>query len=525
MRLLIKNGTILDGSGREEQQGDILIEDDIIKQISTNRPIKDKVDKTIEARDYFVAPGFIDINNESDHYLTLFTNPQLESLIFQGITTIIIGNNGSSLAPIFKENVRSIRKWGTVNINIDWQTMAEFLKKLEKTKLFVNVASFVGHSTIRRGIIGEDFRDLTDKELNQLILLISQSLKEGAVGISCGLKYNHSRQTPFFELLNLARLAKRYNVPIVFQPRYEKENLLNFIEEIETLIETLTNKNCPKIEITHLYVYKNIKDELRQSIFLLENFKNRGFDINFDLPPFTLVSNPLYLCFPSWFLYGNFEIMINYLKDNHIYKRLLSDLKGFNYDFSKMIVSRAQNNLSSFNGKSISYLAQKRNISNEEMLIELFKINDGRITIIYDELCWPELLGLLEHPLSIVSTLNPGLNYSHFDFLSHPASFNTFPRFLALVKEKRVDLSWAEAIRKITYEPALKIGLKKRGLLAKNYFADLVILDPQKLNSEIDLRNPIKKPDGIKYVIINGKFVIGNGEFKNTANGRVLKRS
>ncbi|HQM35189.1 MAG TPA: hypothetical protein PKU90_02885, partial [Candidatus Paceibacterota bacterium] len=207
MKTLIRNGIILDGSGQSEKTGDILIENEKIKAISKDVAIKEDVDRVIDAEGSFIAPGFVDINNESDHYLTLFTAPEQESLIAQGVTTIIVGNNGSSLAPVFRDNLKSIRKWGKVNINIDWQTISDFLKYLKKMKLRLNIHTLVGHSTMRRGIIGEEQRDLTDKELEQLIILTEKCIEGGAKGISFGLKYNHSNQTPFNELLELTRLA------------------------------------------------------------------------------------------------------------------------------------------------------------------------------------------------------------------------------------------------------------------------------------------------------------------------------
>lgn len=522
MKTLIKNGIILDGSGQGEKAGDILVEDEKIKKISIDGTMEEKADRVIDVRGCFIAPGFVDINNESDHYLTLFSAPEQESLITQGITTIVVGNNGSSLAPVFKDSFKSIRKWGPVDININWQTMAEFLSYLKKTKPHLNIASLAGHSTMRRGIIGENQKDLTDKELGQLIILAENCLKEGARGISFGLKYNHSNQTPFSELLELTRLAKKYNVPVTFQPRNEKEDILSFIEEIATLVETLTPANCPPIEITHLHAHRNIIDELCNVVAVIDDLKKKGLNIHFDISPFTIVSNPLYLYLPPWFRYGNFEQMINTLKSLPIRKRVLNDLKNSHYDYSKMIVARAQDSLSSLNGKSIAYLAQERNLSNEEMLLELFRMNNGQVIINYDELSWPETLGLLEHPLSIITTQNPGLNYSGFNFLPHPASFNTFPRFLALIKEKKIELSWPEAIKKISAEPAAKVGLKKRGLVMPDYFADLVIFNPDKLESKINIQNPVMKPAGIEYVFINGSIVLENSSLNKIAIGRVL---
>jgi len=182
--------------------------------------------------------------------------------------------------------------------------------------------------------------------------------------------------------LELTRLAKKLDVPVVFQPRNEKENILSFIEEIITLVETLGSNNCPKIEITHLHAHKNILDEVCQTVAIINDLKNKGVDINFDVAPFTQVSNPLYLYFPPWFCYGNFETMINSLNNSFVRKRLLTDLKNSHYDFSNMIVSRAQEQLSCLNGKSIAYLAEKRSLSGEEMMVELFKMNAGQIMII-----------------------------------------------------------------------------------------------------------------------------------------------
>jgi len=522
MKTLIKNGIILDGSGQSEKTGDILIEDEKIKRVSANEAIEEKSDRVIDASECFIAPGFVDINNESDHYLTLFSAAEQESLIAQGVTTIVIGNNGSSLAPVFKNNLKSLRKWGKADINIDWQTMTEFLNYLTKIKPHLNIASLVGHSTMRRGIIEEEQKDLSDKELSQLIILAENCLKEGAKGISFGLKYIHSNQTPFNELLELSRSAKKYNAPVVFQPRNEKEDILSFFEELIMLTETLGSDQCPPIEITHLYAHPNIIDELCHALAIIKNLKEKGFDINFDVAPFTLVSNPLYLYLPVWFRYGNFETMVNNLKNPCIKKRLINDLKNSHYDYSKMIVSRAQENLFHLNGKSIAYLAQERCLSNEEMVLELFKINNGQVIVTYDELSWPEMLGLLEHPVSIITTQSPGLNYSGFNFLPHPASFNTFPRFLALVKEKELDLSWPEAIRKISAIPAAKIGIKKRGLILSDYFADLVIFNPDHLDSKINPQNPAIKPHGIEYVLINGQIVLENTKLTKIANGRVL---
>jgi len=525
MKILIKNGTILNGLGGAEQKGDILIENEIIKKIETEKPLKEKADKIIDATNYFVCPGFIDINNESDHYLTLFNYPEQESALFQGITTIIIGNNGCSMAPVFKESLETLRKWSSLKININWQAMNDFFSQMKKTRPFVNIASLVGHSTIKRGITDDEFRDLIDEELEQLKNLIDKSLIEGAAGISCGLKYIHNSQVSFAELLILAQLAKRHNKVLFLQLRDQKNDLISSVEEIESLTETLGIENCPKIEITHFYAYKENIDELWQAVFLIQKLKERGLDINFDLLPFTLINNPMYLYFPDWFRYGSLKTMINNLKNKNIVKRIFDDFKQNKYDFSKMIISSNQNNIPFINGKSIAYLAKEREITPEEMFVEIFRMTNGEAVVLSDDLSLPETLGLMESNLSIISTHNPTLNYHNFDFLPHPASFNTFPRFLAFVKENKISISFSQAIRKITFEPALKLKLNKRGLILKNYFADVVIFNPDEITSDFNFSNINQKPKGIKFVIVNGEIIVDNGNLNKIPNGRILEIS
>ena len=523
MRILIKNGNIIDGSGKPPYQGDILIENEKIKEISINQPLNAKADKIIDAKNLLVTPGFIDINSESDHWLTIISQPQQESLIAQGITTAIVGNNGSSLSPMFKDSLKSIRKWQSPNINLNWQTTKEFLEFLKQKKLGINVGTLVGHATIKRGILGEEFRDLIDQEIDELLYLIEKSLSEGALGVSFGFRFNHSRQTSFSEIFAIAQLANKYNAYLNLQPRWEKENLLSFANEILNLTSTLKAKNKIRILISYLRPYPQNLDELKQTLGLLKIINEKGLaEIHIDINPYTIITNQLYIYLPKWLLYGSFEIMLENIEKN--YNKVVSELKNLNYDFSKMIISSAQNNIKYLNGKSINFLAQERGMPAEKMFLEIFKISHGRITILNDELSWPELLGMMEMPFSIVSTQNPGLNFDQVDFLPHPASFNTFPRFLGLIKTGALDISLIEGIKKITSEPALKIGLKNRGLIQKNYFADLIILDPQKLDYIIDYKNPFRKPSAIKTVLINGEVAYDDEKFFNCSAGQVLTR-
>src|SRR3989338_1585089 len=174
MTILFKGCQVVDGSGGEIQRADVFIKDDKISAIG-NFPNK-KADQVINCLGLYVSPGFIDVNTDSDHYLTLFTHPEQKDFLLQGVTTIIGGNCGSSLAPLLYGSLESIRKWTNINqVNVDWQTVADFLKVFNRIKLGVNFGTLIGHSTIRRALIGEDFRDLTKSELAVFKKIVQQS--------------------------------------------------------------------------------------------------------------------------------------------------------------------------------------------------------------------------------------------------------------------------------------------------------------------------------------------------------------
>lgn len=518
--ILIKNGLVFDGESNEGKRLDILIKGEKIADLGNFS--KKRAEKIIDASGLYISPGFIDINNDSDHYLTIFTQPHLESLLQQGITTILVGNCGSSLAPLIKGNLVSIRKWTDPSqINIDWQTMAEFLAKLKKLKIGVNLASLVGHSTLRRGLLNEELRDLTELEMAQLKYLVEKSLEEGAWGVSFGLSYSHSRMTPLYEILELAKLVEKYQGFLAIHLRSEKEGLISAVAEIDDLVSEL--EKVPRIEISHLKAYSGFEDDLDQSLKILLDLKEKGVDLNFDIYPYETTAGPLYLYLPDWAIYGGLELMVKNIKEPTVRERILKDLKKTGYDYSKIIVAEISR-LSSLVGKTLRELAKKREISEEEMLLEVLVAGGGR-AIVFDR-CLSSFgtLSLLKNPLAIIATNGPGRSYQADPFsLAHPRSFGAFPKFLGLVRKEKI-LSWPEAIKKITSLPALKIGLKKRGFIKKGYFADLVIFDPEKIDSFADYQNPYQKPLGIHYVFVNGQLAVEKREFKKVFAGQILVR-
>jgi len=522
MEILIKNGVVFDGSGKKGEKTDVLIKGGVIVSIGNFKDKKAEI--VIDASDSYITPGFIDINSDSDHYLTIFTEPTQISLLKQGITTILGGNCGSSLAPLIKGDLVSIRKWANPNqINVDWTSFGEFLENLSRFKLGVNFGSLVGHSTVRRGLIGEEFRDLTEEELQQMKHLMEKSLEEGAFGISTGLSYSHSRITPPYEIEELLKILGKYDALYATHLRSEEEGLVASIAEIDDIVSELKIKGRPKIEISHFKAYEGLLDDLNLGLKIINSLKEKGADINFDVYPYETIAGPLYLYLPSWAIYGGFELMVKNITDKMVRPRIIKDLKEKKYQYNRIIVAE-MSGTPSFIGKNIQELAKTRGISPEEMLLETLKIGGGRVIVFENKLSSEETIALLKHPLSIIATNGPGRNYARVpEVLPHPRSFGAFPKFLSLARDKKI-MDWPEAIKKITYLAAQKIGLKKRGLIKKGYFADIVVFNPKQINSMADCRNPYLEPEGIEFVIVNGELAVDHSRFTGVLAGQIFKR-
>jgi len=246
--ILIKNGTIIDGTKNKKFKADIGIKKDKIKKIGNLK--KANANTIINAQNQYIAPGFVDIHNHSDSYWTLFTSPSLKSMVKQGVTTIIGGNCGASLAPLSRGHfIVSIQKWVDINeVNVNWLTIAEFLDTLEKRKIGLNFGTLVGHSTLRRGVLGEKFRELKPEEMKKMERMLEDAMSDGAFGMSTGLIYSHAKIAPTEEIIRLAKLLKKYHGVHAIHIRDEANKLIPAIKEaieIAKLSEVST-------EISHL---------------------------------------------------------------------------------------------------------------------------------------------------------------------------------------------------------------------------------------------------------------------------------
>jgi N-acyl-D-amino-acid deacylase len=521
--IIIKNGTIIDGSGKPMFLGDVGIRGDEIAIIGNIK--NDNATTIIDAENQYVAPGFIDVNNHSDTFWRIFSNPDLESLIYQGITTIIGGNCGSSLAPLVnKDIIQSIQKWTDIKkMNLNWLTTKEFLDEVGKKPLSVNFATLVGHGTLRRGIIKDEVRNPSDHEIKMMKKMLRMAMKQGAIGMSTGLVYTHAKMATEKEIEELAKVVKEYDGVYATHIRGEGREL---IESIKEAID-IGKKTGVKLQISHLKAMGEKSWPLmNEAIDLIETARNDGLNINFDIYPYTATGSVLYIFLPDWITQGGKKMMIRRLKDPEIRKKVIEEMKADEVDYSGVIIAISPLN-KTLTRKSIADIAISQEKSVEETVLDVLIASDGRVVTFMNVLSEKNVVEGIKNPFSMITSNGSGYNleYENNGDLIHPRNFGSFPRVLAkYVREKKI-LSWEEAIHKISGGPAEKFNLQNRGVIKEGNFADVVVFDPKKIQDLATPRNPYQYSQGITQLIVNGKIVLEQGKYNGHRAGIVLKKT
>jgi N-acyl-D-amino-acid deacylase len=518
--MLIQGGTIIDGTGAKRFSADIRIQNGRILEMGTLQPHRDE--RILKARGFYVAPGFVDILNHSDAYTTLLRTPSQQSLLQQGITTILMGNCGSSLAPLADGIfVNSIQKWGDISkMSVDWQSVAEYLAELSTHKFGINIATLVGHSTVRRALVGDEPRKLSHAEREQMSYMLQTGLSEGAFGISTGLAYAHARYADTEELRMLMQLAATNNV--LYATHIRNEDRL-FLDSVHETLELAAETGC-RVEFSHLKVVgEPFWGQFDSALALLSDETHAN--VNFDVYPYHTTASVLYTFLPEWVSEGGKPSILKNIKDPEARPRILEDMQQSAHNFSRMRVAMGSVN-SSFLGKTFSEIAKNQNTSPEEGVLDVLTASDNRVIVFSEAIDEKNVEKAVRHAKSFITS--DGVGYRTQDAkrgeFVHPRYFGAIPRFLAhYVREKKL-LTWEEAIYKLTWGPAQKIGLGKRGRIEQDYAADIVILDPNTVEAMATFSNPYRYPQGIKYVLVNGAVSVDRGEFTDTYKGKVLKR-
>ncbi len=517
--ILIKNGTVIDGSGTSRVQRDVFIKDDSIREVGDfkNR----NADLVIDAAGKFVVPGFIDIQSHSDSYWTLFTVPNQDSLVAQGITSIIMGNCGSSIAPLAEPDaIKSIQKWADISeVQINWLKLSELYQVLEQRGVPLNVGTMIGHSTIRRGLLREEVRDMTDEEFKMFGKMVDDAMAEGAFGVSFGLAYSHANFVGLPELVQIGKMVGINNGYLGFHLRFDDKR---FDQGVAEVIEVGKQAKLP-VMISHLRANEGEAwPRLDPAVELIDAAVKKDIPITFNVYPYNVTLSVLYNYLPPWFSRGGKKKLLERIRNKKLRARAVEEMRAQPFKYEDLIIARAPYN-PGLAGKKIGDMAVGSGLSAEETALDSLLAGNGQIIILGQTIKEEHVKKLLAHNLSMLGTDAAGYNLRFGGELVHPRSFGTFPRLIAKYVRDDKLMTLETAVAKMTSQPAAQLKMKKRGLLRPNYFADVVIFDPATIQDQATVDQPFRFPTGIEHVIINGKMAHGPFKQANPMVGAILR--
>lgn len=520
--LIIQNGTVIDGIKDESYKADLGIIGERISVVGNLQAEKGRT--IIEATGRVVCPGFIDIHSHTD--LELLINPKAESKIRQGVTTELSGNCGDSVFPRKKalsEEEKSIHQQN--EFKVDWVDLHGYHSKLAKNGIAVNHGTLAGQGTIRGYVMGEERRKPTSKEMELMKKLVAEAMEQGAFGVSSGLEYTPSGYASTAELIELCRVASRYDGFYATHIRSEDNQVLEAVGESLFIAE----KAEIPIQISHLKASGKLNWwKMPMIIDLIERARERGARVTADRYPYTAYSTGLSINFPQWALEGGKAKFVERLKDKDSRQKMkaetLEKVVGNNSWESLLIAGVNTKKNSHLEGKRIPEGAAERDQDPYEFACDLLIEEGGDVSIVGFGMSDENTELVLKHPLVMLCSDGVALApYGPLDRgLPHPRNYGAFPRFLGTyIREKKL-LSLLEGIRKMTSLSAAKMKLKDRGSIKKGNFADLVVFDPETISDMATYTEPKQYPRGIDYVIVNGRVVIDHGKHTGDLPGKVL---
>ena len=514
---IIKNGLVFDGNGNKPFKADVGIMDDEIKNIGDLQ--KEAAYNIVDATGRCVAPGFIDITNHSDTHWTIFSFPRQESLVSQGITTIIGGNCGSSLAPFLGEvSAKEIGRWAdTSKININWQTMEEFLAEMDRHKIGLNFGTLVGLNTLRRSIVSDK------QKIAKIKILLKSSLDHGAFGLSTNFGLNDLGFFSDEEMADIFKILQPYNAVAKHHLEDEGQNIL---PAISRLILAARNSKT-RMHISHFKsLGRSSWDYFSKALEMVENARKEGVKITYDFFPYTKTGSNLFDALPAWFKkYSPEEAMLILSSPGDKRRQDLKDhLKKITLHYDKIIIASAPSDLG-IPGKTIRQIAGESGRDGEEVILNILEANDLRVSIFNEAISEFNLELIAKDNFSVVSSDGVGYDFSakKTNDLPHPRSFGAFPRAISQLARKKGIMPLETMISKMTSLPARILGIKDRGMIEKRKKADLVIFDPETIGDAATYESPVEPSSGIQYVFVNGQAVVSSGKTTGLLPGKALR--
>jgi N-acyl-D-amino-acid deacylase len=525
---LIKGGTVYDGTGRAARRVDVGIKGDRITAIGNLSETRART--VIDARGLAVAPGFINMLSWSTESLIVDGRSQGE--LRQGVTTQIMGE-GWSMGPLndrLKQQV--IAEQDDVKFDVEWTTLAEYLRYLEQRGVSQNVASFVGATTVRQYVLGEADVQPTAAQLEQMRELVRQAMEEGALGVGSSLIYAPAFYARTEELIELCKVAAKYKGKYISHMRSEGNQL---VEAVEELIRISTEAKIPA-EIYHLKAAGQQNwTKMDRVLELVNAARRRGLKITADMYMYTAGSTGLNASLPPWAMDGGYEALFKRLEDPATREKIALEVRTPSDKWENLylaagsadrvlLVGFKSGALKPLTGKTLAEVAKMRGKDPVETIMDLILEDRSRVGTVYFLMSEDNLKKELRQPW--VSIGSDGASMApegvFLKSSTHPRSYGNFARLLGkYVREEKV-ISLTEAVRRLTGLPATNLGLDGRGFIRRGMFADVVVFDPATIADRATFDNPHQYSVGVKHVFVNGVQVLRDGEHTDAKPGRAL---
>lgn len=528
--ILIRNGRVVDGTGNPWVYADVGVTGDRISLLG-RAPANATAKRVIDAKGLIVAPGFIDMLEQSEWNLLI--DKQAVSKLTQGITTGITGEGGS-IAPQNDETLADRRDFlEHYHLTVDWRDLEGYFRRLERQGSGINLGTYVGATQVRRYVIGSADRAPTAQELARMEQLVEQAMQQGAMGVSTSLIYAPAAYAKTDELIALAKVASKYGGIYASHIRNEGDREMEALDEAFRIGR---EANIP-VEIWHLKVSgRQNRGKMPNVIAAIERARISGLDVTANQYPYIASGTSLGATIPPKYHEGGSEAFVNRLKDPQVRSAIRQELAGAGGNMENMwrgtggpqgilVASVLDPTLKHYEGRTIAQIAADEHKEPLEALIDLVAAGKDHVGAVYFTMSEDDVEFAMQQPFVSVGTDAGAVNFQGplSESKVHPRAYGTFPRILGRYVRDQHLLTLEQAIRKFTSLPAQRMGLRDRGIVRIGAFADITIFDPGTVHDVATFEDPHRPSIGIEYVIVNGVVSLEHGKVTGQLGGRPLR--
>lgn len=524
MKLVIRDVTIVDGSGALSFRGDIGINGGRFASVGESCPVGGEME--VDGSGLVAAPGFVDIHSHSDYYLLV--NGLAESKIRQGVTTEIGGNCGYSAAPVYgktREERQTVYS-DLFSLDLPWERAGEYLDHLSRRGSSVNFALLIGHNTVRSSVMYGSDAPPSRKQLAAMVRIVTESMDEGAVGLSTGLIYSPGCFAEPDEMVALCEAVRQRGGIFAAHIRSEGNRLLESIDEV---VDVAERARIP-LQISHLKTSGAANwHKLDEAFRKIESAQARGVDVTCDRYPYIASNTGLSAVLPEWAFEGGVERLVWRLGDEgeraRMREAILAEHPEDDYFGKIMICAVTQGEHEKYVGRRVLDCAMAEGKDPFAFTFDLLAAERNMVDAIYFTMNEANLGRILSKPYVMIGSDSGAKSMEGplGEGSPHPRAYGTFPRVLQeFVREQNL-LTLEEAVRKMTFDPLRRVGIQDRGLIRRGYAADLVLFDAGRIADEATYEAPKQYPRGIEMVCVNGEIVVRRGEHTGRRPGQILK--